>query len=188
MKKLLLSLAAVLPSIVLSQDFFGLQSSNYAGVSGVYSNPANIADNRMKVDVVLGGLNFNFDNNYVGVKRSAIHGGRFAAYSPKGYTGGNWDTVRRESPHYWKNNFVVQNNRFSKSVYTSQRIVLPSFMVSINEKTSLAFTWNVRNYVNVDGISPELARLAYEEFIYPNLWVTRLQNKNLSIQQMTWAE
>jgi len=55
-----------------AQDYLGLQSSNYAGVSSIYSNPANIADNRMKFDLVLGGINFIAENNYVSVKRSAL--------------------------------------------------------------------------------------------------------------------
>ena len=57
-----------------SQDFLGLQSSNYAGIIGAYSNPANIVDNRLKFELVLAGVNFNFDNNYVGVKREYLKG------------------------------------------------------------------------------------------------------------------
>jgi hypothetical protein len=61
-------------------------------------------------------------------------------------------------------------------------------MVSINHKNAFAITSNIRTYVNIDGISPDLAKLAFEEFKYPSLWVTNLKNKNLSIQEMTWAE
>lgn len=187
MKKILLALC-ITAGGASAQDFYGLQSSNYAGVLGIYSNPANIADNRMKVNVVLTGLNFHTENNYVGIKRSAINGGRFAAFSPKGYESGSWDSTRRESAYYWKNNFAVNNNQFDKSVYSAARLVLPSFMISINQKNSIAFNWSVRNYINIDGISPQLAKLMYEEFVYPSLWVTQLNNKKLSIQQQTWAE
>ncbi len=171
-----------------SQDFLGLQSSNYAGVVGVFSNPANIVDNRLRVDVVLGGFALAVDNNYVGVKRSALK-----------YTGkltdpqslklpGSWDTIRKGSPDYWKNNFVVANNSKAKSIYVQNRIVLPSFMVQLNKKNAIAFNWGVRTYVNVDGVSSDLAKLAYEEFNYPTFFVNKLNNKRLSIQQMTWAE
>lgn len=171
-----------------SQDFLGLQTSNYSGVIGVYSNPANIADNRMKVDIVLAGLNFTAENNYAGIKRSSVQGGFFGAFTPKGYEGGSWDSTRKGSAYYWKNNFTTVENTKTKSVYSAARIVLPSFMVNINEKNSIAFNWSVRNYINIDGISPQLAKLLYEEFQYPSLWVTQLNNKKLSIQQMTWAE
>ncbi|MBI2722702.1 MAG: OmpA family protein [Bacteroidetes bacterium] len=188
MKKLFILSLITLFSAIKAQDFMGLQTSNYAGVIGVYSNPANIADNRMKVDIVLAGLNFAAENNYAGVKRSAINGGLFGAFTPNGYTGGSWDSTRKGSPSYWKNNFVVSDNGNTKSVYSAARIVLPSFMININAKNSIAFNWSIRNYVNVDGIGPKLAKLLYEEFVYPNLWITNLNNKNLSIQQMTWAE
>ena len=171
-----------------SQDFLGLQSSNYAGVVGAFSNPANIVDNRLRVDVVLLGFNLGVDNNYVGVKRSALK-----------YTGkltdpqsiklpSSWDSTRKGSADYWKNNFVTAENDKSKSIYFANRVVLPSFMFQINKKNAIAFNWGVRTYVNVDGISAPLAKLAYEEFKYPSLWVTSLNNKALSVQQMSWAE
>ena len=66
--------------------------------------------------------------------------------------------------------------------------MLPSFMVSLNHKNSIAFNWSIRNYMNVDGISPNMAKLAYEEFVYPSLWVTNLNNKKFSVNQMLWGE
>jgi outer membrane protein OmpA-like peptidoglycan-associated protein len=187
MKKLITILLAGFYSLTNAQDFLGLQSSNYAGVLGVYSNPANIADNRFKTDIVLVGLNFTFDNNYVGVKHSAFkHTGKLTKPdSTLEFT--NFGTDKK-ADNYWKNNFVAASNSRSKSIYTAARIVLPSFMISINRKNSIAFNWSVRNYINIDGISQDLAKLAYEEFQYPSLWVTKLQNKRLSIQQMAWAE
>jgi hypothetical protein len=73
MKKILLPIIIFcFSSSLKSQDFLGLQSSNYAGVLGVYSNPANIADNRMVVDIALLGFNFNANNNYIGIKRNSL--------------------------------------------------------------------------------------------------------------------
>ncbi|MCW3077720.1 MAG: OmpA/MotB domain protein [Bacteroidetes bacterium] len=188
MKKLFTLFLIGTSAVMTAQDFMGLQTSNYSGVMGVYSNPANIADNRAKIDVALAGVNLNVDNNYAGVKRSALQPGLFGAFKPASYTGGSWDSTRKGSASYWKNNFTTVENNQTKSIYSSARIVLPSFMVNLDAKNSIAFTWSVRNYVNVDGISPQLAKLAYEEFQYPSLWVTQLNNKKLSIQQMAWAE
>src|SRR3954469_3623857 len=72
MKRFLFFVCILSANAGLAQDFLGVQSSNYSGLIGVYSNPANIADNRMKVDVVLTGSYFHLDNNYFGVKRSAL--------------------------------------------------------------------------------------------------------------------
>lgn len=184
---------------IRAQDFLGLQSSNYAGVIGAYSNPANIVDNRLVVDVALVGLNVAIDNNYMGVKRKA------AKYSIKYGTGSDpndkskkglslnfadssWKDNDPASPTYFKNNFKLINNGKSKSVYMNNRIVLPSFMISLNRKNAIAFNWSIRNYVNIDGVSQDLVDLAYSEFEISRLINKRLQNKNLSIQQMAWAE
>ena len=166
-----------------SQDFLGLQSSNYAGIVGAYTNPANIADNRLKFELVLAGVNFNFDNNYVGIKREYLKGN-----PTKWFQGNTWDSTRKSSNYYWKNNFTLTENNNDKSICLSNRFVLPSFMFQINKKNAIAFNWSVRNYINIDGISPDLAKLAFEEFIYPKLWVTNLNNSNFSVQQMSWAE
>ncbi len=195
-KTFLLLTITLIVNILSAQDYQGYSTSNYNGVTGALYNPANIADNRMAFDFVFGGLNLIFDNNYVSISKDA-----FKAPNPSrrdllmaGIRGteiqgwGNWDTIRKESPYYWRNNFKPMDNNKDKSIYLNTRITLPSFMISINQKNAVAFNWSLRNYINIDGISPQLAKLAYEEFIYPNLWVTKLSNKNLSIQQMAWAE
>ncbi len=186
MKKLLPFLILITCFNLRAQDFLGLQSSNYAGVVGAFSNPANIVDNRLKVDIVLVGNAFAFDNNYVGVKRSALKnsGSLTSPVFP-----GSWgqDSIKT-APDYWRNNFVLANSDKNKSIYFANRVVLPSFMFQINKKNALAFNWGIRSYMNIDGISPNLAKLAFEEFKYPSLWVTNLNNKNLSFNQMTWAE
>ncbi len=186
-KKILLGLILI-TDFAYAQNYLGLQSSNYAGVVGIYSNPANIVDNRMKFDMVLLGFDFTADNNYVAVKREALkYTGKLTDPNNIKFPS-SWDNTDRNSPDYWKNNFKAVDNGKTKNIYSATRITMPSFMISLNKKNAIAFNWSIRNYVNVDGISPELARLAFDEFIYPSLWVTKLQNKKLSIQQMAWAE
>jgi outer membrane protein OmpA-like peptidoglycan-associated protein len=165
-----------------AQDFQGIQSSNYAGILGVYSNPANLADNRMTFDMTLIGLNFGVENNYVGVKRNSLKRAKDAdgkTYFPA------WDGDTRTAK---ENNLITADNSKYKNIYSGLRIMLPSFMVSLNHKTTIAFNWSLRNYVNVDGISPELAKLSYEELKYPSLWGLKLTNKDLNINQMMWGE
>lgn len=182
MKKYLFFLIVIALNKLNAQDFLGLQSSNYAGVLGVYSNPANIVDNRMKADVVLAGFNVTAENNYIGVKRSAI---KFKGF---GLDTLNWNNTNKSSNDYWKNNIITSDKGGNKSIYASARIVLPSFLIPIDRKNALSFSWSIRNYVNLDGVSSDLAKLGFEEFKYPNLWIQGLENKNLSLQQMSWAE
>jgi outer membrane protein OmpA-like peptidoglycan-associated protein len=169
MKRLLLFIVVLFCETITAQDFLGLQSSNYAGVNGALSNPANIVDNRFLVDISLIGLNLTAENNYFGVK----HGKSLM----KDTKWGNRDS-----------NFTILNNNERKAFYVSSRITLPSFLITLNKKNAIAFNWSVRNYLNVDGVSKNLADLMYNDLGLTRLLNTRLTNKNLSIQQMAWAE
>lgn len=187
MKKILPVLFSLVGFVVKSQDFTGFSQSNYAGVSGIYSQPASIVDGRMKFDMNLIGFNLGAYNNYIGVKREAFKktaswGTVMKSQSADQYFPAFKDTAFLD--HYT----VERTNSRNKSVYAAVRIAGPSFMVNINRKNAIAFSSSVRSYVNVDGVSPDLAKLAYEEFKYPSLWVTNLENKYLSVQEMTWAE
>lgn len=185
MRKTLPAFLSILLLQSQAQDFLGLQSSNYAGVTSVYSNPANIADNRMIVDVSLVGFNLNADNNYFGVKRKAL---KFTGPITNPKFPDSWNNLDKNSPDYYKNNYRIVNNGKVKSAYVNSRVVLPSFMISLNSRNSIAFTWSVRNYLNVDGVSQTLANIAYDEFVNPTVFLTRFSNKKLSVQQMAWAE
>lgn len=180
MKKILFVVSILICQLYKAQDFIGFNQSNYSGVTGVYINPANIADNRMKFDMNLFGLNLGAYNNYIAIHRDAFKRSKDA----------DGKTVMRafDDDHFLDNYTSAKSNNRNKSIYSNVRVAGPSFMININHKNAIAFTSSVRNYVNVDGISPDLAKLAYEEFKYPSLWVTNLENKRLSIQEMTWAE
>lgn len=164
-----------------SQDFNGFNQSNYAGVSGVYQQPASIVDSRMKFDMNLIGLNLGFYNTYFRLK-----GGAFRL--PKGSDFKDIDSLYLGSVFDYHNVIADSTGSRDHNIYFSNRIAMPSFMVSINRKNAIALTWNIRTYVNVDGLSSDLANLTYNELNYPSIWVTNLQNKNLSIQEMSWAE
>ncbi len=180
MKKMLLAITVMFSCYLKSQDFIGFNQSNYAGVTGVYQQPASIVDGRMKFDMNLLGLNVMAYNNYIGIDRSALKRTKDA--------NGNTTFDAFNDPNFANNYLTEKTNSSDKGIYFSNRITGPSFMVNLNRKNAIALTTGVRNYINIDGISPELAKLAYNEFKYPSLWVQNLQNKNLSIQEMSWAE
>ena len=175
MKTQLFFLTLLISNLIKAQDFIGFNQSNYAGVTGIYQQPASIVDSRMKFDMTLVGLSLGVYNNYVGLKSSALKktNGKYEAFN---------------DPNFIANYTTEKENSKSKSLYFNNRINGPSFMVNLNKKNAIAITTGARNYVNIDGVSPELAKLAYNQFKYPSLWVQNLQNKNLSIQEMTWAE
>ncbi|MDF2436792.1 MAG: OmpA/MotB domain protein [Bacteroidota bacterium] len=175
MKKTVLVFLSVLFFAATSsaQDFLGYINSNYSGVTGVDLNPANVVNSRYKVDVTLVGASLTAYNNYVGLKRSALKKSNDAFN----------DTSFAE--HYLT---PRDGNNFNKSIYLSNQIYFPSFLISLGTKNAIAFKTKVRTLMNADGIEPELAKLAYNSLDFPDLWNLKLNNENLSIQTMTWAE
>jgi outer membrane protein OmpA-like peptidoglycan-associated protein len=176
-----------LGSLLKSQDFLGFANSNYVGVTGISLQPACIVDDRMEFDMTLFGGNVAAYNNYLGLKKSALK--PFKGTNSKGEK--EYFPTMANDTDFIHNMMEERTNNKMKSVYSSVRINMPSFMVYCNHKNSLAFTWDIRNYVNADGISPALAKLIVEQFDYPSLWTINapsLNSKNLSVQQMAWAE
>lgn len=159
MKKIFLAFTFFCFKSLFPQDFVGFNQSNYSGVTGLFQQPASIVDNRMKFDMTLVGFNLYAYNNYIGIKKDAFK------------------TNANNDPNYLTNNFIEKINNKDKSLYFSNRINGPSFMINLNHKNAIALSTSVRNYVNIDGISPELAKLTYSEFEYPSLWIARLSNK-----------
>jgi len=159
-----------------AQDFLGYINSNYSGVTGTDLNPANVVDTRYKTDIALFGLSFAAYNNYVGLKRSALKKDEYGHYYAFD------DTL------FADNYLSRRDNNINKSLYLSNQIYGPSFLVTLNAKNAIALKSKVRTLFNIDGIEPELATLIYNELDYPSLWIQNLNNKDLSIQTMTWAE
>ncbi len=178
MKKITLLLVAAMMFTLSSfaQDFLGYINSNYSGVTGTDLNPANVVDTRYKVDITLFGLSFAAYNNYVGLKREALKKDQY------GHLYAFDDTSFAD--HY----LSTRNNKINKSVYFSNQIYTPSFLVTINKKNAFALKSKVRTLFNVDGLEPELATLLYHSLDYPSLWSQKLSNQDFSIQTMTWVE
>ena len=63
-----------------SQQFTGIDNGNYSGVLGLDFNPANIADNRMKVDLFVGAGITGF-NNYLFMNTSTMPSGWISSFT-----------------------------------------------------------------------------------------------------------
>ena len=187
MKRILYMLLLVMLAFAgRAQDFLGYSNSNYAGVSGIDLQPASIVDSRYKFDATITGFSLNFANNFVGVSQDAFK-------YQKGYndSAGFWPFSRMpafSNPDFQDIYLKQRVNNQSKSVYLSTQLVLPSFMVTLDRKSALAFNWRVRTYVNVDGVESELANLMYSGLKDSIYWQRTFKNENFSMQTMTWAE
>ena len=174
MKKIILIFIYSISIISKAQDFIGYNQSNYAGINGIYLQPASIADGRLKFDLNLTALNLSLYNNYIGINRRDLNNQAFMEAMKDGLVANKFITLK--------------DNDKDKRLHLSNRIMGPSFMFNFKRKYAIGFTSSVRNYVNIDGVSQALAKLAFENFDYPLLWKTNLNDTKLSFQEMSWAE
>jgi len=137
MKKILLSFFCIIICLdpAFSQNQFdGIRSGNNLGVKSVFFNPANIADNPYKWDVSLlsvnggaGDLNASFSMKTINDKM-----------------GNQADSV------------PFGSNAKTASAYAGIDIMGSGFMISLDKKTSLAFTTCARVMMNVHDIDGKL--------------------------------
>jgi outer membrane protein OmpA-like peptidoglycan-associated protein len=153
---------------VKAQSFSPFNGDNYAGITGIYNNPASIANSRYIVDInLLGGSNA-FTNNYFGFNRKFMLN-QFNFNETKREM---WRDLWFKKPWLLPNsedgtNSYVRLPEQSSEMYSGafeNEIQLLSFMVAINPKMSIGFSDRVRSITNFDNASWGLM----ETFFTPN--------------------
>ena len=116
--------------ICKAQSYEGLLTDNFNGVHGIISNPANIADSRLRLDINLLGVSTYFGNNYLGIDLGD-------AFNNIEKTFDEADTNSNE------NNFLAANID----------LLGPSAMIGISDKSAIALYTRARLFINVDDIN-----------------------------------
>lgn len=133
MKKTLLAILGGMSfSIGFSQTLPGYNTSNYSGVNGVFSNPANVVGSKYKWNVNLFSLSGGLANDN-------------ASYSLKNISSTFDDGL---------DSLFFADSKKNTSALANVDIQGPSFMFDINKKNSIAFTSRVRimaNMADLDG-------------------------------------
>lgn len=151
-----------------AQNIFGFSNSNYSGVSSVIQNPAN-AHGNCKFDLTFGGQ-AGFISNYIRISRTFL------------FMDFNQDSILRRST----TNLI--SGDIPRNFISTSRIVMPSFLVRINSKNSLAFVWNVRNYMNLGGLNNLLSEALYHHLNKPDVYMKNSNTNNTYVSSHLWAE
>ena len=198
--KLLILGLILMQSNAFAQDFYGFRQSNYSGVSGGDLNPANIADNRMAVDITLGGASFLTYNNYAYFNPYKMDAWWIASlkdttqpyfYDAPSYA---WNIVPYGNTKDSMNSgtgrlFEYQNPKGDPYAFTyNHDLEIMNFMVSISPKMAFSFGIKQRMFLNVDNVSPELITLGVNSLNYNALWNQELNDKLLNISYNAWNE
>ncbi|MBW6458965.1 MAG: thrombospondin type 3 repeat-containing protein [Bacteroidales bacterium] len=148
----------------LAQEFLPALNDNYMGINQATLQPGAIADSRFKIDVNFFGFNSDIYNNMIRFKSAGL-------VNPyKIFTEDDW----------WdENSYLADPDGKDKSAIFNQTLLGLSFLVTIDQKQAVGFTFRTRNIINVDDVSEPLARSIYGDFKYSEYWQKWYYDENL---------
>lgn len=143
--------------LATAQTYSGKETDNYAGITSLRNNPANLADSRFKTDINLFDFSSTTANDYYGFNFSELLDD-FSGFS-----------------------FEESGTRFpsqDNNVYQNLDVLLPSFQFNLSEKHSLAITTRVRGYLNVNSINGNLFETLQDGSVLDKDFNINMENLN----------
>ncbi|WP_435624437.1 hypothetical protein [Flagellimonas sp.] len=162
LKKYVIYALLIYTGAINAQSYVGYLTDNYNGVHGVLSNPANIADSRLKLEVNLAGASVFFSNDYIGFNLSDAFG--------------NVDTLFDNAEK-----FPMENNAMALNT----DILGPAVLLTINEKNALSVFMRGRLFFNALDINGETLD---KEGGFDETQDFTINEGNLSAVSNLWAE
>src|ERR1700712_254001 len=155
MKKKYYLLIAVLINTIISnksvaQDFLGIGTGNYAGITGVMLQPASIVDSRFKFDINLFSTSLNYSNNYLLVSRDAL-----LKFNKNNF--GDYATFKQ---NYLSQASLNSNEKVYFNINNRTQVPL-SFMATTGKKSAIALNIQSRSMIQGRDIPQGLASVAY---------------------------
>lgn len=160
-----------------SQDFLGISTGNFSGVSGVMLQPASIVDSRYKFDLNLFSTSFNYSNNYYLVNRDAI-----LKFNKNSFS--DYQTFKTR---YLSEASLPAGERVFFNITNRTQMPL-SMMVTTGKKSAIALNIQSRSMIQGRGITQELARMAYNGFYSPALNNNTIDASGFNMKALNWGE
>ncbi len=163
-----------------AQQFIGLGSGNYSGVTGLTLNPSSIADSRHKFDINLFSISSYFDNNLVDIKRDAFYRGLFF----KSPYNNDYGAVRRDLLSLQDASSTSRVNGLFNT-----RVQAPlSLMITTGPKSAIGLNIQSRVGFQTFGMARNTAQLIYEALDNPALQGRFEDNSGLETNFLRWQE
>jgi outer membrane protein OmpA-like peptidoglycan-associated protein len=202
MKKTLLLLICIISLFTSSnaQDFLGLRQSNYSGIMGSDLNPASIADSRYKVDVLVFGAYLSIYNNHAYFNTKKMPHWWIKSFDSNDPASEQWledsqleKLVSVDSTSYYESQgkgqfFEIDNGNKNRSAFINMELDVLNFMITLNRKRAIGFQIRNRTIFNLDDASPELIRLATNDFDFKNAFNQNINDEKLNISMNSWIE
>ncbi len=179
MKKLPLLLClsfCLIFSKAFSQDFLGLSTGNYSGVTGVMFQPASIVDSRYKFDINLFSTDVNYSNNYFLLDRDVI----------LKFNKNKFDDYNTFKARYLSEASLAPGEKVFFNINNRTQLPL-SFMATTGKKSAIALNLQFRTMIQGRNIPQNFADLAFNNF-YPSTGNPSVDASGISINSLSWAE
>jgi len=163
-----------------AQNYVGYQSSNYAGINSISTNPANIVDSRYAFDLNLVGFDFRLSNNYLGLSTSLfkINNNPFI----------NADSLYNNQFQRFRTDFFEEkSNRRTARLFQNLYLQTPSFYFNVGKNT-IGITSALRQSFFFDGLEETTADFILAELKDPNIWNINLDNEQFNAVAAIWSE
>ncbi|MCS7189850.1 MAG: DUF5723 family protein, partial [Bacteroidia bacterium] len=158
-----------------AQQYYPFAMGSSAGVLNAQINPALIAESRYRFDLLFFGSSLNLTNNYVGAKRELL----------TDFLRGKFNDTADIRRVYLEDDY---QNPSLKHVRLEQQLLLPSFLLTLGRRSAIAFNFRLRSRLSLNNVDHRLAKLAYEELVYPPYWNSWIEGRDLSFQYVTYYD
>ncbi|RYF11192.1 MAG: hypothetical protein EOO42_21630 [Flavobacteriales bacterium] len=167
MKSIFLSTTLALIGLSsFSQDLPGFRTSNYSGVSGVFSNPANVSQNNYSWDVSLFSVSAGIGNNN-------------ASFGLQ-----NLSDLTKENAITDK---LIADGRTSDALFSTD-IKPISVLISLNRKSGIALTTRARVMLNATDLDGALAKQIADGSSNTSFPYSINSEKDMRVAANAWSE
>lgn len=159
-----------------SQEMFGIVNSNFAGTSGLYINPSSMQNSKYWLDINILTLDVFADNNYAYLPREDFK---------------LFDLLKEDFslPTYgaYETPALNKTNKSYRSLYLSERINLPSFML-VDYHQAFGIQLAYRTAASGRSVSYDLANFSFYGLNYSPQHNIEYSNNSLNFTALSWAE
>ena len=185
-----------------SQNYLGVNTSNYAGVMGNDINPASFVDGRFSFDLNLFSTNVNvyqnfgyFDAKYMRDAQTSRFGDNYwwiKSFADTIFEGWGAQPFEQFNLEPFSEGIIKHLydtlTKSPRGIYMNYQFDLLNFAFHVTPKISLGFNAKLRSITNIDNMDPKLAVLAESGLDTSDLWGRTLPEELLNLNHMTWTE
>ena len=160
---------------------------------GADLNPSSIADSRYKFDLILFNGYAGFYNNHMHFNTRKMPRWWINSFNEDDPVANDWmnngdleKLVSADSTAAFKNAgkgqlFEIDNTNERRSAFFHTDIAVLNFMVTLSRKRAIGFQVKNRTMFNLDNASPELIRLASNDFDFQNVFNLSINDADINL-------